>query len=267
MSRLTPETKLENPCTRFLDWSGSDGVFTFFDKQKEAAEKGTGKTVVAIPFQFIVLDTLVTIAGYSDADESRFWSNEIPKKQMKTAVLKVRNKNGAVIEGTYENIKGKHSGMKYAESIYIAYKDGAEFKLGNIKAVGSFLSAWINYVAGEKDDNNKVISLPHDPFKGAISVASVLEKKKGATKYKVPVFVPSETKPETEAKALEVARVLESYLSEYLKQSNIVSSPTPSAEEVEATFDAMPSAREVAMAKKSTNLIAPPMDELNDLPF
>lgn len=278
MSRSNPEIRLETPCTRFFEWSGDEGGFKYFDKAREQAEKGTGKVKVPLPFTFIVLDELATITGYSDSRGAGFYSNEIRKKDIKEGIFKVRSGKDLICQGTYEDIKGKETGMKFADSVYIAYMgDDKKLVIGNIKMVGSSLNAWINYVSGERDEKGKRLTEPNDPYKGAITIASMKEGKKGKTVYQMPVFTPKPLKPETEAFVLELDVQLQAYLKEYFAKNALESvveeSITPTSEEVEATFaktDAEPaaeekSAKEIAMDKQAAK--SEGIEAEDDLPW
>lgn len=275
MSRSNPEIRLETPCTRFFEWSGDEGGFKYFDKAREQAEKGTGKVKIPLPFTFIVLDELATITGYSDARGQGFYSNEIRKKDIKEGIFKVRSGKELVCQGTYDEIKGKEAGMKFADSVYIAYMgDDKKLVIGNIKMVGSSLNAWINYVSGEKDEKGKRLSKPNDPYKGAITVATMKEGKKGKTIYQMPVFTPKPLKPETEAMVLDLDRELQDYLTQYFAKKaleSVVEEPIVTEAEVEATFTQQeevkqPSAKEVAMEKQAAKTESQGIVE-DDLPW
>ncbi len=162
--------------------------------------------------------------------------------------------------------------MKYCESVYIAFIDEGTLQMGNIKMVGAGLNAWINYVSGERTDKGKLISDPHDVFKGAITVKTMKEGKKGKTVYQMPIFEARPLKPETEEKVIEMDASLQKYLIEYFdKNASAISSATPEPqqeEEKETTIEQGVgdgrSAREVAMDKQASKK----QDDFDDdLPF
>ena len=78
----------------------------------------------------------------------------------------------------YEYIKGDiiAQGAKYAKSVYVAFYEGKELKIGNIKMTGACLSAWIEF-----SKENKVGA-------GTLTVKDASKQKKGATTYFVPNF-------------------------------------------------------------------------------
>ena len=124
MSRSNPTVK--NPATRFFQWRGGAEAFkakdgkttheggrvTWYDKEAQQENE------MALPMTFIVLDELTTITGYSEKDQSGFWSNEV--RNLSNEKLIVKTKSGTVARGVYgdisENIKGR--GAKYAVSAY-----------------------------------------------------------------------------------------------------------------------------------------------------
>lgn len=196
MSRSN-NTDVRNPAKRFFQWSGSDGSVKYYDKEEKK------NIYVDLPFHFLVLDRLVTITGYSDADASGIWSNEI--RNTKQDILTVRTKHGIKKSALYEDVKTV-VGAKYAQSLYIAFFDeNKQLQLGNFKLSGCAVSAWIEFTKGK------------DIFKGAMKIAASVEGKKGATKYFSPVFETVESiKPETEEAAIGLDKELQEYLTAYL---------------------------------------------------
>ena len=263
MSRSNPDVRLESPCKRYFEWNGDAGGFKYFDKAKDAVEKGTGNIAVPLPFTFLVIDELITIGGFSESANSRFWSNEIRKRDLKTGILTVKNGKGECCSGTYESIKGKETGMKYCESVYIAYRDeNNALQIGNIKFVGAGLSSWIDFVSGTRDDKGKRLTPPNDPYKGAIKVATMLEGKKGKTVYQMPVFVTVPVKEETDEQVKEMDRELQAYLKLYFNtkpsESNL--------DAMDAEMDKQPSTRESAVNTPNQDFSGAIQAE-DDLPF
>lgn len=240
MSRSNNE-EVKNPAQRFFEWSGENGNFSYFDKSiiSDKNPKGT-KVEVKLPFKFIVLDILATVTGWSDADGCGIYANEV--KDLATQPLTVRTfKKTDIAHGLYSAIKDKigNSGGGYTASVYIAYFEGKDLKIGHIKIRGAALTAWIDY--GKK----------FGFYKGAISCDSSVEGKKGKTVFKIPVFKQIPISDETNELAIKLDQELQSYLSKYLgKGSAAVSEPTPIAEKK-------------AIEEEVVNEVEP----LNDLPF
>ena len=212
MSRSN-NTEIINPATRFFEWSGSEGKVKYYDK--EAKEN----IYVDLPFTFLVLDTLVTITGYSDEAESGYWSNEV--RNIKVEPMTVRTKKGAVAIGLYDEVKDL-TGAKYTQSVYIAYRgDDDQLEIGNIKLHGSAIGPWIEFRKGR------------DIYQGAVTIAGKHKAKKGRNEYFEPIFEVTPTKEETDdtAKALDV--VLQDYLKVYLARNANLVFPEPVAQEPE----------------------------------
>lgn len=202
MSRSNPT--IANPATKFFRWAGANGELTHYDKdqEKEIVEK--------LPFEFMVLDQLATVAGFSDEDQSGFWSNEV--RNTKTDKLIVRTSKGTKFEGLYEDLQGDRDckGAKYAKSVYIAYKDGSELVIGNIKVYGAALTAWIEFT--KKTDVYKCAVV----LKGKSDMQT-----KGKTEYYLPVFEKKEVSADTNEHAVELDRELQNYLRAYFSLRNV----------------------------------------------
>lgn len=212
MSRSINTEKEPNPAKRWFQWDSDSKGFKYYDKEAphptDASKKGAN-IPVPLPFKFLVLDRLHTIAGFSDADKSSIYSNEV--RDLKTQVLNVKIKKETVTSGLYEQIKGKPSGARYCQSVYIAYFDEKnELQLGNIKMVGSSLGSWIEFCKGKKITE------------GGIKVVSTkfVEKNKKIN-WNEPVFEAIKVKPETDAIAIALDTKLQSYLSEYFNNAKL----------------------------------------------
>lgn len=186
---------MTNPATRFYEWSGSRGNLEWYDKEKQE------RIAVKLPFKFIVLDELHTITGYSDADQSGYWSNEI--KDLRHD-LTVRTKRGVKYVGPYKDGKGIKqvpSDSKYAKSVYIAQKLDDEWVLANLKLSGVALTAWIELNGKHKTEGN------------ITALTGSTEGKKGATTFQIPTF---EFGGAPTGDILEIATDLDRQLQDYL---------------------------------------------------
>lgn len=198
MSLSRPQ--LTNPAARFYTWKGSEGKLVWWDKENSK------EVEVPLPFKFIPIDQLHTIAGYSDADESGFWSNEV--KDLRHD-LTVKTKRGIKFVGPYRNPQngdvqigsGATKGARYAKSIYIAHKIGDDWALGNIKAVGVSNGAWIDFDR-ENHAEGKIVA-----------ITGSTEGHKGTTDFFVPTFKLGGDPP---ADVLQIATNLDAELQTYL---------------------------------------------------
>ena len=214
MSFSNPTAK--NPATRFMQWRGGEdggGRVTWYDKEAQAEQE------VTLPFSFIVLDELTTLTGFNDNIKQGYWSNEV-RNSNDTLVLK--NKNGVVDRGTYQEIKSKnHSGMKFAQSVYVAFKDeSGELAIGNIKLFGAAFSAWIDFK--KKFDIEQCAVYITDEPKAA---------KKGSNRYFVPVFEGQNINDNTRKQVVALDEELQKYLNTYLQRKPDDSDNGASAED------------------------------------
>jgi len=198
VSRSSPT--IQNPASHFIDWRG--GKLGYWDKEQEKVIN------VPLPFSFMPLDQLHTITGYSDTDQSGFWSNETKSTK---DTFNVRTKKGTRYVGAYKNAQGipqVPTGARYTKSVYIAYKDGATYQLANLKLTGAALNAWIDFCGHQNVEN------------GTVTLTGSTEGKKGATTYQIPTFEYRASTDEEDKMATNLDKVLQSYLSEYLKNSD-----------------------------------------------
>lgn len=219
MSRSNPADATRNPSTRWFEWAGgSDGGFLrWYNKETKESVK------VPLPFTFLLLDELSTVKGWHDASDSGIYANEV--KDMRQEVLVVRCFDGGEIaSGLYSNIKDrvKASGGHYCASLYIAYKDGEELKLGNLMLKGAAAGAWMSF----KKENKGV-------YTDAVVIREAKQEKKGATVYKVPVFSLKKTTEETNTRATALDKELQKFLADYLKRPKAEAAQPVAEEEVE----------------------------------
>lgn len=184
-----------NPAKFFM--KVNKGSVVYYDKETQENIK------VPTPFEFIVLDQLATIKGWSDADESGFWSNEVRKVGSDT--LTVRTSRGMKESGIWRDIKTSPelAGAKYHSSVYIAHKSKDGMVISNIVFTGAALNAWIEFTQKHRVNSNKVV------------LASWADAKKGSVSYKTPVFEAVKLTDEEKAEGIELDKQLQAYLNEY----------------------------------------------------
>ena len=197
MSRSN-NTEIISPAKRSYEWVGSTGCLRYFDKNK--GDNGE-RIDVKLPFTFLVLDRLSSIKGYSDADKSGFWSNEI--RDIKKDILTVRTKKGTVATGVYSSLAPiLNQGACYSQSVYIAIKENNEMVIANIAIHGSAIGEWIDLCKGK------------NIYKYAITIASAKPMKKGTNHYFAPLYkLNPKITEETEQKCIELDKQLQEYLT------------------------------------------------------
>lgn len=203
MSFSNPTTT--TPARKFFKWKGGNGTLVFYDKESET------EIPVTLPFRFIVLDELTTIKGYSDANMSGIWSNEV--RNLKEEVLNVKTKGADIASGTYEQIKDKvkSSGGKFARSVYIAYQEpigeDGEWVIGNINFSGASVGDWFEFT---KKNNLQV--------QGG-TLAGKKEDKKGSTTFFVPTFDVWQFQPSDIDMGMKLDKELQKYLNSYFDRT------------------------------------------------
>lgn len=217
MSRSNPTP--QNPAQHFMEWSGSEGTLNWYSKEQQK------RINVPLPFEFLVLDELSTITGYSKRDQSGYWSNEV--RNITKDELTVRTKHGTAQVGLYKDLADvRAKGAKYAKSIYIIHKksDG-EWIMGNLKAVGSALSAWIEFSGTCVVQNGKVRMT-----KGAKEEAPTGD-------FYPPVFEYLHADADEDYEAIAQDKILQVYLSQYLARQVEPEVAAPEPEDNETTTD------------------------------
>jgi len=87
----------EKPAEMYLEWKSDDKSFSYYDKAQ-------GKNITVDPGKFLFLMDRSTIKGWSEADQSGIYSNEV--KNLSTDDLNVRTFSGkAIASGKYADIK------------------------------------------------------------------------------------------------------------------------------------------------------------------
>lgn len=219
MSRSNPTDGIRNPSTRWFEWAGgSDGGFVrWYDKDAKQSVNVDGT------FRFLLLDELSTVKGWHEPSESGIYANEV--RDTRQDALVVRSfKGGELAGGIYTAIRDRivAVGGHYVASLYIAYKDGEELRIGNLSLKGAAAGAWMDFKrnAGSKPGLSGKSTRAY--LVDAVTIASYKQEKKGGTVYRVPVFALSEVSEATNQQAIALDTELQSFLSDYLKKPKTV---------------------------------------------
>src|ERR1700676_4454529 len=187
MSRSNPNAdRNPNPAERFFEWKGKAGILKYWDKEKEE------NVTVKLPFTCIVLDQLSTIKGYNKRLKTGIYANEVRDLRSSRLVVKFF-KGEKIAEGFYAEIKdrvtSKSVGGTFVSSVYIAYRDGDKFKLGNLQLSGCALTPWFQFVK----QNRKAIN------ERAVIIAQDGINDQGEIHFYPPIFGLKDVSPETNA--------------------------------------------------------------------
>ena len=159
----------EKPAEMYLEWKSDDKSFSYYDKAQ-------GKNITVDPGKFLFLMDRSTIKGWSEADQSGIYSNEV--KNLSTDDLNVRTFSGkAIASGKYADIKEaiQKAGGTFTKSIYAMMEDGT---IINFQLRGVSLRQWMDFTAKSRR------RLPDE----WITIASVEEGKKGRVTFSFPNF-------------------------------------------------------------------------------
>lgn len=215
MSRSNPTDGAKGPSTRWFTWAGGgdQGYVEWYDKDAKESRKVDG------PFTFLLLDELSTVKGWHEASESSIYANEV--RDLRQEVLVVRSfKGGELATGLYTDIRDKiiANGGHYHGSVYIAFKEGDDLKIGNLGLKGAALSAWMEFkksAPSKKGADGKSLKAY---FVDAVTVTGYVDGKKGGTKFRTPTFALKPVGEDTNTKAVALDAELQAFLAEYLKR-------------------------------------------------
>lgn len=203
MSRSNPTTSIKNPAQMWIEWDGSKGAFRYFDKEK--GEKG--ENVYLDDLTFLYLDKVGCVTGYSDAYGSSIYSNQVRStKQQPLEVSTFNKKDGPIAKGLWANIKDAvdAKGGKFTANIYAATKnENNELRIVCIQLKASALSAWSDFEKAAGDEINKK----------AVTLSGKETGKKGAISFVKPKFSLVDVSEETNNKAVELDKQLQTYLA------------------------------------------------------
>lgn len=195
---LSNQSSTVSPAKHFL--RVKSGSVNYYDKEEQQ------NIDVPVPLSFIVLDVLATVKGWSDNDQSGYWSNEV--RSAGQDAITVRTSKGEKASGIWKDIKGQSAvaGAKFNASVYVAAQGRDGLEIQNIAFSGASLNAWIDFVNENKGavrGKNKVV------------ITGFLDAKKGSVKYQVPVFEVADITPEELSEATELDKELQDYFDGY----------------------------------------------------
>lgn len=224
MSRSNPTDGIKNPSTRWFEWAGGDdgGFVRWYNKDAEKQEK------LELPFTFLLLDELATIKGWHEPSESGIFANEV--RDTRQDVFVVRSfKGGELASGLYAQIRDRiiALGGKYHASLYLAYKEGDELRIGNLQLKGAATGAWMEFkksCGSTKDANGKSV---RSYFVDAVTITGYEQAKKGGTVYRIPQFALKKVSADTNLQAIALDAELQGFLSDYLKRPKAEVSKAP----------------------------------------
>ena len=232
MSRSNSMDAAVNPSTRWFEWAGGgDGGFVrWYDKEAKRNVKVEGH------FTFLLLDELSTVKGWHEPSESGIFANEV--RDIRQDVLVVRSFTGGdLANGVYSDIRDRiiAKGGHFVASLYIAYKDGTDLKIGNLSLKGAAASSWMEFKRNAPVKKNADGKTVRGYFVDAVKIVGFTDAKKGGTAYRIPIFKLIDVNDSTNLQAIALDAELQSYLSEYLKRpKSDASKPTDEAQNLTA---------------------------------
>ena len=213
MSRSNPTSENAHPCGLWLEWKGGPGHLSYWDKTKGENGERVAMDVKAKPFRCIVLDRTSTVRGYSKANKSGLYSNEVRDTRTEPLTVKMHADKSIVASGLWTDIKdvvtSKRNGGGFAVNLYIAYKDGSDLKIGAIQIGGCALGPWFEF----EKANRKAL------FERGLVIGCGELDTSGGVEFIPPVFGLCDVSPETDMAARKLDVELQAYLTEYFARA------------------------------------------------
>jgi hypothetical protein len=204
MSRSNPQESAPNPAVRWFEWNGEKGLVRYYDKDSKQ------NVDVPLPFSFMLLDQLAGVGGWHDASDSGIYSNQV--KDTRADVLVVKSfKGGILAEGLYKDIKDRVAaqGGQFVAQCYIAFKNPTELAIAVLRIKGAALREWMEFT---RDNRSQL-------YKGAVTIPSFTEGKKGSIKYRVPVLKLAAITEASNNQAVALDAQLQEWLDGYLRRT------------------------------------------------
>jgi hypothetical protein len=199
--------KITNPATKFIEFKGDTGEFSYYDKEKEE------KVHLPMPIYFVVLDELSTITGYNQRVGSGLFSNEV--RSTKDDILNVRSfKGGIQIIGKYQDIKDRITANmgKFCKSVYAMMITGPDkYELVNFKFHGASFG-------GVEKGRSGWMQKKVNTEKFGVVVKECEQGQVGAIKFMAPVFDAVNLNQNAIDAASEMDKRLQKYLTGYFSQ-------------------------------------------------
>lgn len=235
MSRSTDKDIKSNPCKKFLKWSTiKENVTLGEGEDAQVVEKIKGGTFVSynkdlkinepitLPLSFAILNKdMISFKGYDEGRKRGVWSNEVNSPDQLVTIQAKGEKLLTFRRGEYKlnSAKVKELGAKYTNSVYIAVKEGKDWETWNLQLSGAALSGapensnkpteeekkegWFNFTNNNRGKLNS----------NMVEVKTYKIKKKGATKFSIPIYTIGE---EIDGETGEILDSMDKELIEYL---------------------------------------------------
>lgn len=167
MSRTRRRSASTSPIKKWISFSGSTGLFSYFDKSVGE----NGERVELESLSLIVLDVRASVTGYNETKKSQISSNMIanPNDDILTVVGFANKNKYEIATGIYKDIKEavKKEKGKYTQNIIGLADLGNGHEVVCLQVNGSALNSWINFTQLHPNDGYYDFEITFN--KGALS--------------------------------------------------------------------------------------------------
>jgi len=170
MGRTDTSNRMKSPVKYYISFSGETGTFSYWDG---------AKAVSVDKLEFVVMDTRMSIAGWSDACEARIYSGYFNSTKDKINV-RAGNKDLFTDVSFHEDKeKIKAAGGNFQTNVFALADINGEWEIVNIQFSKSSLSAWTEFTG--ETQMFKV-------YKSLVTAVKGEQQKKGKVLYYMPTF-------------------------------------------------------------------------------
>ena len=262
MSRSNPTAENPHPCHLWLEWKGGPGHLSYWDKNKGENGERVAVDVAKKPFRFIALDRTATVRGYSKHFQSGLHCNEVRDTRTDALTVKLFSTKQTVASGLWNDIKdivtSKRNGGSFGVNLYMAYKEGAELRIGCLQLSGCALGPWFEF----EKHNRKAI------WEKGLVIGRGQPDESGGVEFIPPTYALCEVTPETDMAAKKLDVELQTYLKDYFARGAAPQAAAPKPAAAAAPRGEAPAPADPYDAPpEAPPEDVPPMPTDDDVPF
>jgi len=176
MSRVTDQERVKSPAKYIVRFKGDSGEWAYWDKEQGE----TGAEVKLDSLDFIVLDMVSSISGWSDEHSSSIYSTFF--RTTKEEVV-VRADGKELLTGSYSNegdkARIKELGGKFTSNVFALAMIDGDYVPVRIDLTGGGIWNWTEFLSEHGRTN---------VYKYIVTGHKGDQQKKGAVKFYNPVF-------------------------------------------------------------------------------
>jgi hypothetical protein len=177
MSRVTDQERVKSPAKYTIRFKGDAGEWAYWDKERGEL----GEEVKLESLDFVVLDMVSSISGWSDENQSSIYSSFF-KTTKEEVVVRVGG-GKEIFTGSYSNesdkARIKELGGKFTSNVFALAMIDGEYVPVRIDLTGGGIWNWTEFLSEHGRTN---------VYKYIVTGLKGEQQKKGSVKFHSPVF-------------------------------------------------------------------------------